>query len=78
MVVDDIIKLSQTRTALNTSLSTPTCSFFPLNKINKIGFFGKEICEVPDIEEICLTAPAISAVSVLMIPAPLSVTEMNT
>ena len=75
--MDDIIKLSQTRTALST-ISTPACSFFPLNKINKIGFFGKEICEVQDIEEICLTALAISAVSVLMIPAPLTVTKMNT
>ena len=51
-------------------------AFFPLIRLIKLDFL--EICEVPDREEICLTAPAISAVSVLMIPAPLSVTEMNT
>ena len=55
-----------------------TAAFFPFNKINKIGFFGKEICEVPDAEEICLTALASSAVTVLMVPAPLIVTKMNT
>ena len=55
-----------------------TAAFFPFNKINKIGFFGKEICEVPDTEEICLTALASLTVTVLMVPAPLIVTNMNT
>ena len=41
-------------------------------------FWKRNFCEVPDTEEICLTVPASSTVTVLMVPAPLIVTNMNT